>query len=158
MTPQPRAFPTWEYARNFEKSYCVYEIQNGDSVLLFIGVCRLIDVYGMPDARRNSEFVKHITPGTNIGIKITHVGTRPECSNMRGSVLMTTIPRPIMNLLGHDTTGQTREITCNETGVTYANQTECARILAISQGALSNHLAGKPSFNAVKGMTFRKGR
>lgn len=45
-------------------------------------------------------------------------------------------------------------VRCVQTGIVYRNATEAARVMQLSQPAISSHLARKPGYRAVKGYTF----
>lgn len=159
-TKLPAPATVFELPRNMEKAWCVYQhAQFNDATqrdeLIFYGTCKLTSVFDYPDAYRNSEWKKIIKPEIVLIISILSVGTVSECREELRNLLR--YHRPICNAKGVDMIGQATLITCNETGQQWANQQACSRALNINQGALSQHLAGKPGYNKVKGMTFRRG-
>lgn len=157
MTPQ--AATIIDRLDQLRDRWCVYEhwLFNDThqcDVLVYMGLCKLSQVFGMPDAHRNSEWGKLVTPATVLTIKITATGTHVECANQRGRNLLALTARPHCNQLGFDMTGTSARIVCNETGQEFSTQAECAEAQGISQGNLSLHLAGK--LRKVGGLTYRR--
>jgi hypothetical protein len=145
----------------FNKQWCMYEHWMFDDtaqadVLLYVGLCRLSEVFHFHDARRNSEWMKRVQPSTTLTIRIAMTGTRKECTDQRGIYIHALPTRPICNMIGFDVVGTSPGIICNETNVRYASQVEACEALGLNQGRLSSHLAGKPGAVSLNGYTFRR--
>ena len=141
----------------FATTWCVYSVREaplpGDPIeTLFIGSARLIELYAFPDAQRNTEWLRRVTPDTQLIVTVLYLGDKVECWN-EASRLSLTEPRPICNRLGLNMHGSSRPILCSN-GQRYETQTEAAQALGINQAQLSQHLQRKPGFKSVKGLTF----
>jgi len=144
------------HMRDFGRLYCVYEHHDADDNLLYIGVCKLIEVFSFPDARQNSEWIKRFPADSVVIIKITM--TSPDinvCNNARHRQMLSL--RPICNVLGFSYVGMKLKIICNETGEEFESVSEAARAHNLTQSHLSNHLNQKAGHRSVKGRTYRKG-
>lgn len=133
--------------------WCVYELKHNDN-LIYIGACPLSRVYALSDAREIGEFVHLVGADDPIEIDIKFTGTRMECYNMRGKMLREIADYPIINLKMY--TKSHMVIVCNEDGKEYRTQAEVCNAYGIAQSNLSNHLAQKPGFIRVKGLTFSR--
>lgn len=139
--------------------YCVYGhyVQTPDGlVLVYVGVCKLTEVYQCPDARRNNAWNTMVTDAMELHIRI--IGVSPAsnvCHNHRANLVRE--HGPYCNVHGHKVGDFTSIITCNETGTSYANASKCAIAEGISTSALSNHLNNKSGWKTVKGKTYRRG-
>ena len=140
-----------ETMSKFKEQWCVYQHLDADDAILYIGTCKLTEAYQFPDARTNSEWIKRVTPATVIQVRILWTGTRMECANERGRLVMTTNPRPPCNMMGFETLGTVQQVTCNETGQTFDTQMDACRTMNLPQPSLSSHLAGRAGFPRVKG-------
>lgn len=143
----------------FPVQWCVYEHHLSDPTTgrddhIYIGVCKLVEVYHFPDAKRNSEWTTRVTPQSVITIKIIQTGDRADCINERGRMLSVT--RPVCNMRGFDYIGRSTGVFCNENGMLYESQSEAAKALGLHQARISGHLAGKPGYARVGGYTFRR--
>lgn len=139
----------------FLNDWCVYEHYYGENdTLIYIGLCRLIDVFSAPDARNNSEWVKLVNDTYALTLRIIATGTRANCFAYHGHH-MTTRGRPVCNARGVHA-GARNVIECIETGARFNTQEEASRGMGVSQSAISQHLQGKPNFARVKGYTFRR--
>lgn len=143
----------------FTDDWCVYEhyIRSNDPTgaqpptLIYIGACRLRDVFKLTDAGRNSEWRKIVTPETPLMISIVETGGRIEMQRSVGNRCRQLPSFPRCNLFGHDAFGIQKAIVCSN-GKTYASQIEAARSLNLDQGAISKHMRGE--LRTVKGFTF----
>lgn len=150
-----------DYTKRYASNYCVYRhiapIGHGDTdVTIYFGVCKLNEVFNFVDARSNTKWREIITDRTSLTIEICYIGDRTDCYNERGRMFYSE-QRPICNVQGRDLRGAMTKITCNETGVTYPSQIQCATAMGINQGALSAHLNNRAGYATVKGYTFRRG-
>lgn len=146
---------------DFEQVFCVYEhwlmpVDGvSDAKMMYVGYCKLNEVWLFPDARRNNEWQKHFLQGVTMSVRVIFTSKRLiDCQNV-----MTKIYRerqPICNVKGYRTNGRTM-ITCNETGETFESIVQAARSKGLSQSQLTNHINNRPGYRAVKGLTFRRG-
>ena len=133
--------------------WCTYELSHNDT-LIYIGVCQLSRVYTLQDAREVGEFARIVNVDDPLEIEIKFIGKRIECYNMRGKMLREIAEYPAINLKMY--TRSQMVIVCNEDGKQYRTQVEVCNAYGIAQGNLSNHLAQKPGFKQVKGLTFAR--
>lgn len=147
---------------HLREAYCIYEhwifddLQQSD-ICIYVGMCRLHEVYTMPDAYRNSMWIQMANDGLTLTVKIIMTGTYEECANERARIVFGGTNRPVCNVQGTDMGGVSTAIICNETNIRYSSQIEAARALGCAQSQLSGHLARKTGFKRVKGFTFRRG-
>lgn len=148
---------------NNERDHCVYEhwaFVSADgsppkNTLIYVGVCKLREVYLCPDARKNSSWAAYITAEFIIETRVIFTSSDiSECYNEHGKIIRE--QRPYCNVYGARVSGQT-VVTCIQTGKTYATATQAALNEGVSLSALCNHLNGKVGHNTVKGKTFRRG-
>jgi hypothetical protein len=122
-------------------------------ISLFIGVTRMAELFQFSDARRNSEWLRYVTPDRPL-ITIVHAtGDYNQCSNYRRKLVIE--KKPFANLRGFDASMSMR-VRCLEDGKIYDTVTDAARNYDASISAVSNHLNGKPGFKSVKGHTFER--
>lgn len=133
--------------------WCTYELHHNEK-LIYIGVCQLSRVYTLQDAREIGEFVRMVGVDDPIEINIKFIGKRMECYNVRGKMLREIADYPAVNLKAY--TKSQMVIVCNEDGKQYRTQAEVCNAYGIGQGNLSNHLAQKPGFTRLKGLTFSR--
>lgn len=166
MIPRSRQHETNITATSFElrEHQCVYShhipdmSKPGEWTLFYIGCCKLCDVLKSPDAFKNSYWRSLINDG--IALKITIAFTSDsyiECNTMQAQMIAAL--RPIANTQGFITSGSA-VVTCMvgpNTGKSYATQQLAAIDNGISQPTLSNHLNGRPGYEIVRGMKFKRG-
>jgi hypothetical protein len=141
---------------DFGRIWCVYEHHDADNNLLYVGVCKLIEVFSYPDARQNSEWIKRFPVGEPMVIKITMTSAEfGPCNNARTRQVQSM--RPVCNTFGYSYHGIKIKIICNETKEEFVSITQAALAHGVSASALSNHLNQKPGHRSVKGKTYRKG-
>jgi hypothetical protein len=138
--------------------WCVYEHHLAKPApqppeIVYIGACLLRDAWTLTDARNNSEWAKLFADGSQpIGIHIVSItNDRHKAQNAAVARVRTITPMPRCNVYGHTLFGATRSLLCSN-GQTYANQTEAASMLNVSQSAISQHMRG--TLKSVKGYTF----
>jgi len=145
-------------ARTMRDQWCVYEhmVDSGDPLkppqIIYIGACKLAEVFDMRDAQNNSDWTEIMVVDRPLIINI--VATTPDAREaVRYAVdhIARQPQTPRCNLHGYNLHGQQRRLRCSN-GTEYANQSEAARLLNVSQGAISRHLKGHLS--TVKGYTF----
>lgn len=139
------------------KTWCIYEHwfnrpEDGERVLLYVGHCALVDVYKMIDATRNEHW-RTVTARRPVDVVVKFTGAKNNCLVTYAHLLQTTEWRPVVKPLPRERNSRTR-VKCDQTGITYASQNECAVKLGISQSSLSKHLRGETGYKAVNGYTF----
>ncbi len=136
--------------------WCVYEHsihqQDAPPAAIFVGYCRLNDLFMMREARNNSEWAR-ITNNGNVPIMLRIVALTDEMTDANKLALsqLATYPTwPHCNANGYNLEAARRTIQCSN-GQTFTSQEEAARVLGVSQSAVSQHLRGR--LKAVKGHT-----
>lgn len=136
--------------------YCVYIHSDATERVVYVGMCKLSEVYNATDARANSEWFKTIGKET-FNIRIAAVSPNPaDCINKRFHLIQQY--QPHCNIRGLDLAGNTgaQAIVCNETGERFPSITAAAMAHNASQSAISNHLAKRRHYDRVKGRTYRR--
>ena len=122
-----------------------------DEMIIFVGVCPLIELFRFPDASVNSMWYKLVEGDKEIVQSVLHVGDDLEdAQNFRYRWFKDNF-MPICNAQGHETYKRKPHIKCIETGVVYPSQLAVARALDCSQSLVSNHLNNKKSYKRLKG-------
>ena len=142
--------------------FCVYEVQAqfGDPLqfaptLMYIGCCKLIEIYRMPDLQQNKAWYTRVTNETMIRVSILQIGPHVECYNDMTRRLNAMRVRPPCNDVGMQLkAGGHFIIICIETQQTFKNQSEAARVMNLSQSGISMHLNGQLA--DVKGFHFER--
>jgi hypothetical protein len=138
-------------------TYCVYEhlmvtTPGAPPSVIFVGSCKLIDVFRMRDARNNSYWTTLTSAGAPVMIRI--IMTAQDGKTARdGAVkhVRSLNPMPVCNVHGFNMFGSQRAILCSN-GQTYQSQSEAAAALGVTQSAISQNLRG--TLSGVKGYTF----
>lgn len=142
---------------DIDKQFCAYEhlavIQPGKPPeVVFVSVCKLLDVFRMVEGRRNSEWAKMFSHGGDVMVRIIATGTeRTEVIRFAMNHMKQLPAKPRCNLHGVMMKGIKRPIICSN-GQTFNSQLDAARALGVSASAISRHLKG--DFNTVGGYTF----
>lgn len=131
--------------------FCVYEIWQ-EKTLIYIGSCKLTALHQIPDAQRNSEFMRMVGREGEFNLRLIASGDRSNCHNFRARHARSFPELPICNRVG--TSGRFTAIICNEDGRKYRTQTEAATAYGVSQSAISNHMRGRIGYQTVGGKTF----
>jgi hypothetical protein len=140
--------------KDFSSHYALYEHRLIDKVI-YLGICKLTDIYSFPDARQNTEWLRFITGDVPIIVKVLRTAPRAiDLQNERYRLIQAL--RPPCNVSGNQLHGQHVMIECVEDGQRYPTQLEAAKAYGISQSALSNHLAGRVGYRTLKNHTFKK--
>lgn len=139
--------------------WCVYQHTFfGEDKPFYIGVTKLREVFNCRDAYTNTWWTAHVVDNTEIKLKVLAIcDTAAEAHNYQRQCYNRL--RPIANVEGYRSTGRVM-ITCVEgpnKDKTYLTITEAAHKCGISQGALSNHLNGRPGYESIHGMKFVRG-
>jgi hypothetical protein len=138
MTLTPQQASIIGSASGFVDDWCVYEHWYGEpEQLIYVGICRLVDVFHAPDARTNSEWHKTVQMRHTLHVRIIATGERVECYRYYGRYLDAN--KPPCNRLGRHV-GAGMEIMCVQTGERFATQSDAARALGVSQASISQNL------------------
>jgi hypothetical protein len=146
-------------------SFCVYGhfLKNLPTVcpsneIFFVGICKLTDVYKFPDAYRNNYWRDNVSENTIIEILVSFTSENLiECQRQLEVIVKQS--RPIANIKGYRQHGKTM-VTCiqgSNVGKVYNTTTEAAELNGVSQPAMSNHLNGRPGYETLRGMKFKRG-
>jgi hypothetical protein len=119
--------------------------------VIFVGACRLIEVYRLADGRTNSEWTKIYANGGTVQVRIIATGDRLDVMRHAQRHARTFDPLPRCNMYGYNVRGASRAIRCSN-GQTYPTQRDAALALGVSQSAISQQLDGK--LLSVRGFTF----
>lgn len=148
---------TIEHHREHQCLYVQKLMPSGE--IFYLGICKLSDVYRCPDAYRNTYWRKTINDNTLI--QTTVISTSSEYGSLYNQLNeYVKLWKPIANLKGYQQSSLPSVITCVEgdnAGQTYQTQQRCAEANGITQPALSNHLNGRPGYDTVRGMKFKRG-
>jgi len=140
--------------KSLETMHVVYS-HMVDGKVIFIGLCKLVDLYRLPDARTNTLWETMTRGNAYIIMNTLFTGESYEaCDRFRFSWMQTN-GMPVCNAKGLVLKKKRPEIICNETSVLYKTQSAAAKELGLHTSALSNHLRGLPGFKTVGGFTFR---
>lgn len=137
--------------------WCVYMHANSDDeTVQYVGMCKLSEAFGVPDARRNSLWGKTFHNTTFRMVIVGIASNLPEAANYRSKLIQQF--RPPCNVNGFDVTGHgiRTAIMCNETGETFDTISAAAEAHGVSQSQISSHLAGRKYYLTVKGRTYRR--
>ena len=159
IPPTPGVTPAQSFVvaktRDFSKLWCVYHHHDANDTLVYIGVCKLTELFSLPDARQNSEWVKRFGDDEPVIIKLQMVCEDVVfCNNTRFRQVQEL--KPVCNMIGFSYGLQRVRIVCDQTGETFDSISEAARAHNLTQSALSNHVNRKRGHNSVKGRTYRK--
>lgn len=145
---------------NMREHLCLYVqklMPSGE--VFYIGICKLSDVYRCPDAYRNSYWRAAIDD--NSLIETTIFSTSKHYGDLWNELQeKVKLWHPVANMKGYQQSSMPSMITCIEgpnAGKTYQTQQRCAESNGITQPALSNHLNGRPGYDTVRGMKFKRG-
>ena len=124
-----------------------------EGLTIYIGMCKLIDLYTCPDVRSNAEWYK-LTDGKTVTVKpICQTDNYAECK-IEWTRLVGMF-RPRANLYSRVKRIRAR-VRCIDTGVEYDNASDAALRNGVSQSALSNHLNGRVGYDTVHGLRFER--
>jgi hypothetical protein len=138
------------------ETWCVYEHQMqldpaAPPAVIYVNACKLVDLFRFSQGRNNSEWLAMVNIGNPVIVRIVATGQlRSEVMRKAMSHMRTFDPMPICNLRGINVKGARLRLLCSN-GMEYANQTEAANDLGVSQSAISLHLRG--SLTHVGGFT-----
>jgi hypothetical protein len=138
--------------------WCVYDVimhTNPDPAappeIIYVDCCKLSQLFTLAKAQGNSEFAR-MTKGNVPGVIRLLKITDDQAEGNREAFRLIRQSNPRCNLHGYNMTGQKgRPLVCNN-GQIYGNQSEAAKALGISQGAISRHLRGE--LKQVNGFRF----
>ncbi len=138
--------------------WCVYDVimnLSGDPTkppeIIYVDCCKLSQLFTLAKAQSNSEFARLARGNAPAMIRVLKI-TDDQAEGNREAFRIIRQTNPHCNVHGYNMTGQKgRPLLCNN-GQLYANQSEAAKALGISQGAISRHLRG--DLKAVNGFRF----
>jgi hypothetical protein len=145
-----------------QDAWCVYEHWMQLSAepgtppdLVFVGACKLREVFNLTQGRNNSEWQALAASRPDMSVFIRVIGITPDAieAQRAASNHVHSLPAvPRCNLRGYNVASSTRRIRCSN-GMTYDSQSDAAAQLDCSQASISQHLKyGRP--RTVKGHTF----
>ncbi len=147
------AAPVILHNMSLTDKWCVYEIWHGaPSALEYIGTCKISAIGTVPDARRNAGFNARVTG--SFTLRIIATGDRVDCHNYRARLVRMSAEPPPCNRL--NALVRYSAIKCVNDGRIYRTQSEACAAYGITQGNMSNHLRGAPSYNTLKGLKFMR--
>lgn len=137
--------------------WCVYEhlatFEAGKPpVLIYVNACPLLDVYGLHEGRRNTEWIRMFSNGAHVQVRI--IATVPTFHEARQAAAdhikaQPSIPR--CNRLGINIKSTPQRVRCSN-GEVYDTQKHAAEELGLQSSAISRHLRGVGK--SVAGYTF----
>lgn len=138
-----------------QNQWCVYELYDGNTaVVVYIGVCKLSNLFSIPDARSNVLFDETFDEAQSLLIRLLkQCQTKVEAQrhviqfiNERGT--------PLMNCATFQHVNQ--RIRCVTTGETFKSAKEACDAHDLVPSQLSNHLSKKPSYRTCKGKIYKR--
>lgn len=134
-------------------TWVIYALHDGATAQIkYIGLCRLTELFRIPDARSNILFDQMFTPDTSFLIRVisTHKDKSEASTTHRHAIYEHNSPE--MN--GASSIARHANIQCLETGETFVSASHACRSHGLSQPALSSHLNGKTGYATVKGRKY----
>ena len=140
-----------------ERPWCVYEhlatFEVGKPpVLVYVNACPLLDVYGLYEGRRNTEWIRMFSNGAHVQVRI--IATAPTFHEARQAAAdhIKAQPQiPLCNLRGINIKSTPQRVRCSN-GKVYDTQKIAAEELGLAGSAISRHLRGLGK--SVSGYTF----
>jgi len=138
--------------------YCAYEHKvqmtaDAPPETIYVGVCRLTDVYRMGDGNRNSEWQGIFARGGQVLIRIFATSTDRHELTMLATQHMRSLPNiPRCNLRGVKTRGRGRAVWCSN-GEVYPNQIDASVRTGVPQSQISRVVNGYAP--TAHGLVFR---
>lgn len=126
--------------------------------VIWVGHCRLVEVFDAPDARKNSEWIKRYQSDRSLKIGIVSLHNTPYAMHDAANAMFPIYKqfKPHCNLHGHLMSGAST-VYCVETGVTYESASAACKAFNIANSNMSQHLNNPGSYAKVKGLTFKRG-
>lgn len=140
------------------EQWCIFEhlavmTEGEPPQVIFIGVCKLVEVYKMAPARTNSEWFRIFEKGGQVLVQIIGTTTdKTEAFRFAQERIRETMPRPICNVNGRNLKSQRASIQCVQNGRYYNSQLEAAHDLGIYASSISRQLSGQSP--SAQGFTF----
>jgi hypothetical protein len=120
-------------------------------VILYVGCARVHEIIQFTELKKHPDFK------IDMVYKVEIMPARfrlTEARNDQAGIINNQCngKRPIYNWL--DLARAHKVIQCNQTGITYRTQSDCANALGLSQGQLSKHLKRLKGHNTIGGLSF----
>lgn len=132
------------------KEQYLYTLSDPSQRVLYVGTGYLADIFKFTDLKANPAFKPDLMYRLDIHAKFA----RPVDAMNAAQAYLRQIGGAPLNNTAYINRRMSR-VLCNETGISYTSAAEAARVMQISQPALSQHLARKPGYRQVKGYTFQ---
>lgn len=130
-----------------QKGYATVSYSTADPFsVIWIGVVKTHDVFKFIEPAKNNQWRNYVSLETDLIVTINMIGTKIECQIHAGKLIVQ--HKPICNLTGHN---HSKRVACSN-GIIYANQSEAAMALGVSQGAVSAVINGR--LKSIKGHYF----
>lgn len=131
----------------------VYSVSDETGAPIFVGHCKLTDVYLLRPLVKNPAFdVSKQYSVTVLDIVYNKIEAYNKASAHMKEIFKGETPFFILtshyNLYG--------TIICEQTGEVFHNQADICRKLKCTSAQVSNHLRGVQGYNSIKGFTFRR--
>lgn len=138
-----------------DKAWAVYQVVDASGDIVFIGSCKADRVFSLPDARRNTEFIKRFeVPGEYYGITVIEY-TAERIVAAKNAMRYIAAIKPHCNTHGI-VASLGKQIECIETGERWPSMMACVRALNLSQPQMSAHINRKSGYATVHGRTYRQ--
>ena len=134
-------------AINAREIYCVFEHQmvmepGQPPVVIYVNMCKLIEVYKFTLSRGNSEWVRLTSINPTIMVRIVATGEDRQAMQREAMKHARSFnPMPHCNLRGFKVRGGNGTIRCSN-GMEYRTQMDAAAATGCSQSAISKCLRG----------------
>lgn len=135
--------------------WCVYLIKDKENKLIFIGHCKITQVFSIPDLRAINDYKKYFDDDETYALEVL---TYEENSAYAQKTLAATIKElgwtPLMKAALNK--NRRSPIRCITTGEIFNTINEAAFAHGCAASALSNHLRNRPGFVSVKGKHYER--
>ncbi len=130
------------------RSWCVYTLLDKETAkTVYVGHCRLSQVFGMPDARLRPDF-----DGTRpVILRVDIITPHRTAAQIAAQGIINKMGTPPINRRQPFT-----RIKCVDTGEIWKSANACAAAHELAQPALSNHLNNMPGYRSVKGRQYER--
>lgn len=146
-------------ARDIAKQWAIVQhwvlMPDSPPDLIFVTQTRISNIFTMPEAFANSEWMKRTQQGTIpvlIGV-VALCDDIADASKAKAHHISSLATVPICNLIGHSTMRQQGAIVSSD-GRTFSNQLAAAQALGVTQAAISHVLSGRSK--TVKGIRLHR--
>lgn len=137
----------------FQLGYAVYKISI-DNQPFYIGMCKHSQLFELPDAKKNSEFLERIKYVEKFTLEIIASGRDEEQLKLL-QIFHIHINSPYCNIYGKVAFAKKR-VKCLQTHNEFDSIKSAAEFAGCKPDSMSKHLAGRKGYGTLKGLTFER--